>query len=152
MVRKVRRGAGTLAAAALFSGCGDRSEPFALPDGCYYAGDGTAVLRIQGDQGQILTPPPMPRPSGMDNSARSIRAVHLDPRVDATGPYVEVTPGVYLETPGFKAVTSGQLRVRFKIETRTARPAIMVFLEASGEEPLTLGPPCGAAAPAPEQG
>jgi hypothetical protein len=144
-VRTMRITLGILVATVLLPGCGDRSSPFALPDGCYYAERyGTAVLRVQGDQGFILTPPPVPDPDAPGFAPIPVRRVHLRPRTDRDGAYVEATPGFYLDHPLFRAVASGQPSVRMAIETGAAGPAILAPIEAYGDVPLRLGRPCAA--------
>lgn len=128
---------------ALLLGCGDNSLPFALPDGCYYAEEnGIAVLKVQGEQGLILTPSPVRRGGYTDNSANPIHRVHLRSRVNREGPYLEVSPGFYVEIPGHRAVASGQPMARFSIEVRPTGPTIMIPMEAHGETPVRLGRPC----------
>lgn len=117
-----------LGASPLLLSCGDRSEPFALQDGCYYGDDGTAVLKVLGEQGMILIPSP-------------IRQVTLRPRTNGNGAYVEVSPGFYLIPPSLRAERSGQPMARFSIEIRPS-PTIMIPIEAYGETPVRLGRPC----------
>lgn len=147
----VRYRTGILAAIALLAGCGDRGTPFALPDGCYYAEDGgIAVLRVQGDQGLILTPSPVRNPISNSTSI-PVRRVHLRPGFDRNGAYVDVSPGFYLEDwSGFRAAATGHPTVRFIIETRATGPAIMAGIDTYGSEPL-LRRPCRAQNPSPNR-
>ena len=134
---------GILPVVALLSGCGERSVPFPLPDGCYYAeGYGIAVLRVQRDSGSILTPPPVRDPRLTDVPPVPVRRVHLRPRTDGEGAFVEVTPGFYLEHPQFRAVASGQPSVRMAIEVNATGPAIVAPIEAYGDVRLRRGSFC----------
>jgi hypothetical protein len=136
---------GILAASALLPGCGDRSVPFPLPNGCYYAeGYDIAVLNVRGEQGLIMTPPPVRDPRLADETPVPVRRAHLRPRSDRDGAYVEVSPGFYLEPPEFRAVASGQPSVRMAIETGAAGPAILAPIETYGVVRLRPGRPCPA--------
>jgi hypothetical protein len=128
--------AAVLGASALLAGCGESSEPFALRDGCYYAEDGKPILRVRGEEGTILTPDPAPGP----NRYTPVHRVHLNPRVDRHGAYVEVSPGFYL-TGSNRAATSSPTS-RFTIDTHTTPAVIMVNMEAWGEAPVHLGKSC----------
>jgi hypothetical protein len=123
---------------ALLAGCGERSEPFALRDGCYYAENGKPILRVHGEDGIILTPDPAPNPWGY--SYTPIHRVHLSARVDRHGAYLDLSPGFYL-TDNNEAATSSPTS-RFMIDTHATPPVIMVNMEASGETPVHFGGPC----------
>jgi hypothetical protein len=140
IVGDVGYGAAVLIASALLAGCGDRSEPFALPDGCYYADDGTPILKVRGEEGLILTPAPardlsnvMPAP---------VRRVRLNPRRDGDRTYVEMTPGILLGDYEHRVQASGQPTARFLIRVRPRGPAILVPIIAYGEMPIMLGRAC----------
>ena len=128
--------AAALGTSALLAGCGKGSEPFALRDGCYYAENGRPILRVRGEDGTILTPEPAPGP----NEYIPVHRVHLNPRVDREGAYVEVSPGFYL-TDGDLAATSSPTS-RFTIDAHATPPVIMVNMEAWGAKPVRLGRPC----------
>jgi hypothetical protein len=117
----------------LLGGC---SQPFALADGCYYAEGGKPILRVRGEDGILLTPD---LPAGPARYT-PVRRVHLSPRVNRDGAYVDVYPGFYLTDSGGAATSSPT--ARFAIDTRETPPSIMVNMEASGEEPVRLGRPC----------
>jgi hypothetical protein len=125
-----------IGASALLAGCSERSEPFALRDGCYYAEDGKPKLRVSGEDGTILTPDPTHGP----NHFAPVHRVHLRPRVDRQGAYVEVSPGFFL-TAFDEAATSSPTS-RFTIDTHSTPPVIMVGMEAWGERPVHLGRSC----------
>ncbi|MEA3002345.1 MAG: hypothetical protein QOH81_1133 [Sphingomonadales bacterium] len=127
---------GSLAMLALLASCGD--ERFALRDGCYYVEDGKPILRVQGEDGIILTPPPRPNPAGYTYTP--VRRVHLNPRRGRDGPYVDVTPGFYL-TNAIEVATSSPSS-RFRINGPTMQPVIMVGMEGAGERAVRLGPRC----------
>jgi hypothetical protein len=127
----------TLLALALLSGC-DRSEPFALADGCYYDGRGNPILRVHGEEGVLLAPPP---PPGRDGPFSPVHRVRLRPRADRDGAYLEVTPSFFL-TDSSEAATSSDTTARFPIDTMSSPPAIMVSTIASGATPVKLGRPC----------
>jgi hypothetical protein len=130
--------AAALGSSALLAGCGKGSERFALRDGCYYADNGRPILRVRGEDGIILTPNPAPNPG--EYTYTPVDRVHLNPRLDRDGAYVEVSPGFYL-TDADQAATSSATS-RFAIDTRETPPAIMVNMEAWGEKPVRLGRPC----------
>jgi hypothetical protein len=130
--------AAMLGTSTLLAGCGERSEPFALRDGCYYEGNGRPILRVRGEEGIVLTPNPAPNRAGYTYTPA--RRVHLRPRVDRDGTYVEVSPGFYL-TDAHEAATSSPTS-RFTIDTRATPPAIMVNTEAYGAIAIRLGRPC----------
>jgi hypothetical protein len=120
-------------ASVLLAGC---DEPFALRDGCYYAEDGKPILRVHGEDGIILTPDPPSNPA----RRTPVHRVHLRPRVNRDGAYVDVIPGFYL-TDAHEAATSSPWS-RFIIDVHATPPAIMVNTEAWGEIPVRLGRPC----------
>jgi len=124
---------------ALLTGC-DGSQPFALRDGCYYDDDGYPIIRVHGEEGVIMTPPP-PAPSVRGHVSRMVHRVHLRARQDRNGAYVEVTPSFYL-LDSHEAATSSDTTTRFAIDTRERPPAIMVHMETWGETPVRLGRPC----------
>jgi hypothetical protein len=126
--------AAALLALTLLAGC-DRSEPFALQDGCYYAKSGRPILRVRGEDGIILAPEPGPGP----NHFTPIHRVHLSARANKDGAYLDVAPGFFLT--GDAAATSSPTS-RFAIDTRVALPVIMVNMVAWGSEPIHLGRPC----------
>ena len=115
------------------SGCGDGSETFALPDGCYYSVNGhRPVLKIERGHGLVLP---------IDSAVREVR---VSPRAHEAGAYLEVTPGFYLKWPSLRAMPSGRGTARFRIESRErGSQVIMVPLEGASEEELRLGPFCG---------
>ncbi|MBV9883455.1 MAG: hypothetical protein JO276_10645 [Sphingomonadaceae bacterium] len=127
--------AAAIALSILLAGC-DRSEPFALRDGCYYAESGKPILRVRGEDGIILTPEPAPSP----NHFTPVHRVHLSARANRDGAYLDVAPGFFL-TDDDAAATSSPTS-RFAIDTRVTPPVIMVNMVAWGEEPIYLGGPC----------
>jgi hypothetical protein len=139
MVRKARGRAAILAAATLVPACGDGSAPFALPDGCYYAEDGIPILQVQGDEGLILTPDPAP---SYGYVYTPVRRIHLRPRINRDGAYLEVTPGFYLTDPRHSAARSSEVTGRFTIDARGGRVSILMKTETYGAIPVTPGRPC----------
>jgi hypothetical protein len=128
-----------VAATLLLSGCGDTSATFELPDGCYYANDGTPILRVRREEGLILTPDPTPNPGGY--TYIPVRHVQLRPRANRDGAYIEVTPGFYL-TDTHGAAKSGEPTGRFIVNIQASPPVIMVPTEAYGAIPVRPGMPC----------
>lgn len=139
IVRGAGRGAVAVAVLSSLAGC-DRSEPLALPDGCYYADDGAPILKVQGEEGLILTPTPGRDLSGTIPTA--VRRVHISPRVGGDGAFAEVTPGILLMDYQHAVVASGQPMGRFTIDAHPTRPAILIPVTAYGEMPVRLGRPC----------
>ena len=129
IVRGVTRALTPVAAILLFA-CDDGSGTFALSDGCYHAANGVAVLEIRGSRGLIRS------------ADSNLREVHVSPRVNQEGAYLEVSPGFYLRPPGMRAVVSGQQTTRFRIESRAGGQAILAPIEGAGEEELRLGAVC----------
>ena len=127
--------AAALGGSALLAGC-DRSEPFALRDGCYYSERGNPILRVSGQEGTILTP----EPTHNINHFTPIHRVHLSARADRDGAYLDVAPGFFL-TGADEAATSSPTS-RFVIDTSVHPPVIMVGMETWGSEPVHLGRPC----------
>ena len=125
-----------LVTGALLGGCGD--EPFALRDGCYYADDGKPILRVRGEEGDILTPRPAPNISGYTYT--SVSRVQLRPRTNGTQTYVDVSPGFYL-TDTHEAATSSPTS-RFTVINEAGGHTIMVNTEAAGSIPVRLGRRC----------
>lgn len=117
-------------------GCGDGGEPFSLREGCYHSEDGDPILRVRGDEGTILTPPP---PRHGPNTYSPVTTVRRSPRFNRQGTYVDVAPNIL--TDANEAATSSRT-TRFVIHSRTTRPVIIVFKDASGEKPVMLGPRC----------
>ncbi|HEY5712529.1 MAG TPA: hypothetical protein VIT38_11595 [Allosphingosinicella sp.] len=132
--------AAILAWSIALAGCGETSRPYAIQQGCYYAEDGTPVLRIRGEEGVILTPPPR---RDYPNSQTRLHLARVRALADSDGPHLEVTPSFYLtDPPGVSALSSSVETARFRIIGQRANPTIMVGAETYGEVPITLGPPC----------
>lgn len=128
--------AAALCTSALLTGCGD--EPFALRDGCYYADDGKPILRVRGEEGDILTPRPAPNIAGYPYTP--VTRVRLRARTNGTQSYVTVSPGFFL-TDSNEAATSSSMS-RFTVINEAGGHTIMVNVEAAGETPVRLGRPC----------
>lgn len=134
--------AGLAAVVLLLSACGEPSVPFALPDGCYYSEGYGPVLRVEGDQGVLLTPHTRPERHLPEVTPAPVRRVQLRPRADRGGAYVEVTPSFYLSDLDHSAVHTGPLTGRFAIEAQGRTFAIMIPMDTYGATPATLGLPC----------
>jgi hypothetical protein len=115
---------------AFLAGC-DTSG--VLPEGCYYSGAGVAILDVHGDRGVVLIP-------------GEVREVRLQRGRRWSGAYVDVEPGFYLRGAEHREVSTGTDPVprsfRFSFEETPVGPALMVNIEAYGEEPVRRGPPC----------
>jgi len=124
---------GMLAVVALLVECTAASG---LPNGCYYADDGTAVLRVNGTDGEILTPSPV---SNSGYTYTSVHHAHFaalfhDPA------HILVSPGFYL-TDNHSAAANGWWVSGFAISTQGV-PTITVPVEGYGDIVLQRGNPC----------
>jgi hypothetical protein len=115
----------------LFAAC--HREPPLLPNGCYRTEEGTPLLRISGDEGQVVIP-------------GDVRRVQLAQGRFWYGPHVTVKPGFYVQSPELRAVADQPLRwVRFRVRSTSNGPVILVPMEAAGEKEIKLGAACDAA-------
>lgn len=112
---------------------GCHPTPPLLPNGCYYTDEGTPLLRVSGQQGQVLIPGDVGKVELMEGRFWG-------------GPHVSVKPGFYVQSPELRAVADRPLRwVPFSVRPSPAGSVILVPMEAAGEEEIRLGPPCAAA-------
>jgi hypothetical protein len=139
----MRAGLLLLAASVSLAACTWRTAD--LEAGCYRAGDGTPILKVAGENAELLVP-------------GDVRRVRLTSRRARGHPVVDVEPGFFLRTPqdppgsfpvtarghpgrGWQAENNRQPgATRFQLEPATR--AILVPVLASGEEPVRRGAPC----------
>ena len=108
-------------AAAVLSGCGDRSR---LPAGCYYGEDGTAVLRIEGNRGVLLVP-------------GQVKEV----RLKWSRGSVRVTPAFYLVDLYRTETNDEGPSARFDYRL-SPKPSIQLPFAPAAYVPATLGKSC----------
>jgi hypothetical protein len=106
----------------LLAGCGDKA---ALPAGCYYADDGTALLKLMDGRAHVLIPGEV-----------------KDLKLQWYGDYVEVTPAFYLLDPPLRTERNTALeRVQMPIAVKPL-PTIQVLYAPAGHLAAVLGKPC----------